>query len=150
MFNSGWIPDVLKETWITPVWKGSNKEEPSDYRPIAITNHLMKVLERIVRLQLVDFLTHSGVLDDEQHGGRAFRSTLSQLLDQNDWVVDQLGQGSNVDLLYLDFAKAFDLVDLSILVQKLHGASISGKALQWILSFLTNRQQRVRVENSLS
>ena len=55
-----------------------------------------------------------------------------------------------MDLLYLDFAKAFDLVDLSILVQKLHGASISGKALQWILSFLTNREQKVRVENSLS
>ena len=65
-------------------------------------------------------------------------------------MVDQLGQGSNVDLLYLDFAKAFDLVDLSILVQKLHGASISGSALQWILSFLSNRQQRVRVDNSIS
>ena len=127
-----------------------NKEEPSDYRPIAITNHLMKVLERVVRFQLVEFLTLTGVLDDEQHGGRAFRSTLSQLLDQNDWVVDQLGQGSNVDLLYLDFAKVFHLVDLSILVQKLHRASISGLALQWILSFLTNRQQKVRVENSLS
>ena len=110
----------------------------------------MKVLERVVRSQLVDFLTTNRVLDDEQHEGRAFRSTLSQLLDQNDWVVDQLGQGSNVDLLYLDFAKAFDLVDLSILVQKLHGASISGKALQWILSFLSNRQQRVRVDNSIS
>ena len=79
-----------------------------------------------------------------------FRSTLSQLLNQNNVVVDQLGQGSNVDLVYLDFAKAFDLVDLSILVQKLHAASIGGKALDWILSFLSNMQQRVRVENSLS
>ena len=41
-------------------------------------------------------------------------------------------------------------MDLSILVKKLHGASISGSALQWILSFLSNRQQRVRVENSIS
>ena len=56
-------------------------------------------------------------------------------MDQNDWVVDQLGQGSNVDLLYLDFAKAFNLVDLLILVEKLHTASIGGKALDWILSF---------------
>ena len=55
-----------------------------------------------------------------------------------------------MELLYLDFAKAFDLVDLSVLVQKLHKASIHGKALQWILSFLMWRTQRVRVENSLS
>ena len=76
----------------------------------------MKVLERVVRPQLVDFLTAKGVLDNEQHGGRALRSTLSQLLEQNDWVIESLGAGSNVDLLYLDFAKAFDLVDISILV----------------------------------
>ena len=149
MFYCGWIPDVMKETWITPVWKGSNKEEPSDYQPIAIMNHLIKVLEQIVRLQLVDYLTQNGLLDKEQHGGHAFRSTLIQLLDQNDWIVDQLGEGSNIDLQYLDFAKAFDLVDLSILVQKLNVASIGGKALDWILSFLSNRQKRVRVENSL-
>ena len=41
-------------------------------------------------------------------------------------------------------------MDLSILVEKLHAASIGGKALDWIISFLSNRQQRVRVENSLS
>ena len=150
MFDSGWIPDAMNETWITPVWKGTNKGNPSDYRPIAITNHLMEVLERVVRLEIVDFLTTNGVLDDQQHGGRALRSTVSQLLDQNNWIIDSLDEGSNVDLLYLDFSKAFDLVDLSILVQKLNSASITGKALEWIMSFLSNRQQRVRVENSLS
>ena len=93
-----------KIQWVTPVWKGSDKEDPKDYRPIAITNHLMKVIERVVRVQLVDYLTVTGFLDDEQHGGRAMRSTLSQLLDQNDWVVESLGTGSNVELLYLDFA----------------------------------------------
>ena len=82
----------------------------------------MKVLERIVRVQIVDFLTSNETLYNEQHGGRVFRFTLSQLLDQNDWIIDQLGDGSNVDLLYLDIAKAFDLVDLSISVQKLHKA----------------------------
>ena len=88
MFRSGDIPDGLKDTWITPVWKGTNKEEPSDYRPIAITSHVMKVIERMVRTQVVDFLTMNGTLDNEQHGGRAFRSTLSQLLTQNEWIID--------------------------------------------------------------
>ena len=98
LLSGGKIPESLKNTWVTPVWKGSDKEDPKDYRPIAITNHLMKVIERVVRVQLVDYLTTTGFLDDEQHGGRAMRSTLSQLLDQNDWVVESLGAGSNVEL----------------------------------------------------
>ena len=132
------------------MWKGTDKEDPKDYRPIAITNHLMKVLERVVRPQLVEFLTSNGVLDNEQHGGRALRSTLSQLLDQNDWVIESLGAGSNVDLLYLDLAKAFDLVDLSIMVTKLNKAGVGGKALAFLKSFLSGRSQKIRVGNSLS
>ena len=65
LFASGRIPDMLKGTWVTPVWKGTDKEDPKDYRPIAITNHLMKVLERVVRPQMVDFLKNNGVLGDE-------------------------------------------------------------------------------------
>ena len=107
----------------------------------------MKVLERVVRPQLVEYITSNGVLDD---GGRALRSTLSQLLDQNDWVIESLEAGSNVDLLYLDFAKAFDLVDLSIMVTKLNKAGVGGKALGFLKSFLSGRSQKIRVGNSLS
>ena len=78
----------------------------------------------------MDHLTLLGFLDDEQHGGRSLRYTLSQLLEQNDWVVDSLCSGSNVELLYLDFAKAFDLVDTSILLTKLKKFKVTGKILQ--------------------
>ena len=61
-----------------------------------------------------------------------------------------LCSGSNVELLYLDFAKAFDLVDISILLSKLKNFKITGKLLNWTKSFLKNRQQHVRVNNSLS
>ena len=98
----------------------------------------------------MDHLTLLGHLDNEQHGGRSFRSTLSQLLEQNDWVVDSLCSGSNVELLYLYFAKAFDLIDISILLTKLKKSNVTGKLLHWIRSFLMNRSQHVRVGNSLS
>ena len=55
-----------------------------------------------------------------------------------------------MDLLYLDFAKAFDLVDLSILVSKMNRAGVGGKALEFLISFLTDRSQRIRVGNSIS
>ena len=147
--EEGMIPDVLKTTWVTPIWKGKTKDDPSDYRPISITNHIMKVVERVVRKQLVDHLDMLGILDNQQHGARSFRSTISQLIEQNDWIIDSLCQGTNVELLYLDFAKAFDLVDQSILLQKLRRAKVSGKLLSWIRSFLINRKQCVRVFNSL-
>ena len=50
--EEGLIPEEMKSTWVTPIWKGKDKEDPSDYRPIAITNHIMKVIERIARRQI--------------------------------------------------------------------------------------------------
>ena len=148
--KKGDIPDSLKITWVTPIWKGKCKDDPADYRPISITNHIMKVVERVVRTQLVDHLDMLGILDHQQHGARLFRSTVSQLIDQNDWIFDSLCEGSNMELLYLDFAKAFDLVDKSLLLTKLRKAKITGNLLLWIRSFLNNRNQCVRVCNSLS
>ena len=57
MFEEGAILNLLKEIWVTPIWKGSIKEDPLDYSPISITNHLKKALEQVARKQLVDFLT---------------------------------------------------------------------------------------------
>ena len=58
------VPTSLKDTWTTPIWKGSDKEEPLDYRPIAITSHLVKVMERIVRKVLADHLIVNKWLDN--------------------------------------------------------------------------------------
>ena len=55
--EEGWVPDPLKGTWITPIWKGSDREDPSDYRPISITNHNLEVIERIIRKHILDFPT---------------------------------------------------------------------------------------------
>ena len=66
--ENGDIPDSLKITWVTPIWKGKCKDDPADYRPISITNHIMKVVERVVRRQLVDHLDMLGILDHQQHG----------------------------------------------------------------------------------
>ena len=63
---------------------------------------------------------------------------------------DNLGEGANVDLLYLDFSKAYDLVDLSILLLKLKNMGVGGNLLNWIKEFISNRTLKVRVEKGLS
>ena len=85
-----------------------------------------------------------------QHGFRGGRSCLSQLLSHYDKIIEILASGSNVDTIYLDFAKAFDKVDHGIVLKKLSLLGIRGKLLQWIKSFLSSRTQMVLVNGVLS
>ena len=58
--------------------------------------------------------------------------------------------GDQCNIVYLDFSKAFDLVDHGVLLKKMADKGIRGKLLEWVLQFLVNRKQKVRVNNSLS
>ena len=93
------------------------------------------------------------ILPDGQHGPRARRSTLTQLLSYWDSIIDDLEEGSvGVDAVYLDFSKAFDKVETGVLLHKLKAGLILGKVGVWLASFLDSsaRQQAVRVEGTIS
>ena len=60
------IPKILRSVWVTPIWKKSDREDPSDYRPISITNYILKVIERVIRKQMADYLGDK--ITDDQHG----------------------------------------------------------------------------------
>ena len=130
--DMGYIPDILKPVWVTPIWKGVDREETANYCPISIINHVLKVIERIVRQQIANFLSHNQRLSEDQHGARSGRSTVTQLLDKHHFVLDIQLEGKNVDCIYLDFAKAYDLVDLSVLLMKIKQMGIQGNLLKWI------------------
>ena len=122
----------------------------SNYRPIALTSHLNKVFEKAVRNFMVRYLEHNDMFNNSQHGFRQKRSCLSQLLSHFDKIITRLESNQNVDVIYLDFAKAFDKVDHTILLQKLELLGANGKLHTWIKSFLLNRSQRVMVNGHLS
>jgi len=65
-------------------------------------------------------------------------------------VISTLEQGANVDVIYLDFVKAFDKLDFNITLQKLKNLGIDGKIGKWLHSFLVNRQQSVVVNGEKS
>ena len=90
------------------------------------------------------------LFNKNQHGFRAGRSCVSQLLEHQMKILSYLEEGKEVDVVYLDFAKAFDKVDYGVLLQKLKYVGISGSLLRWINSFLTGCKQRVCVEGVLS
>ena len=85
-------------------------------------------------------------MDDSQHGSRAGRSTLSQLLEHQDEILKELEEGNNVDAVYLDFSKAFDKCDHGILLHKIKKLGIKGKLGKWLQNFLNGRKQAVIVD----
>ena len=148
--TEGSIPRILKVGWITPIWKGEDREDPINYRPISLTSHLGKIIVRVIRIKITEHLVDNNLLEDSQHGSRSGRGTLTQLLNQHDILVEKLSHRKNVDLAYLDFSKAFDFVDHSILLQKVKKKGIRGRLLNWLREFLTDRVQCVRVGQVLS
>ena len=111
---------------------------------------ICKVYERIIRKQVFSFLCDKNCLNDTQQGFRSGRSCLSALLDVYDDVMHMLNGDSIVDMVYLDFAKAFDKVDHGILLHKVKDLGITGKLGQWFYHFLTNRKHFVRLPGGLS
>ena len=90
------------------------------------------------------------LFNPSQHGFRAGRSCLSQLLSHYEHILQLMEDGHEVDVIYLDFAKAFDKVDFDILLKKLHSLGVRGSLGRWIHSFLTGRTQTINVNGHRS
>ena len=146
----GVTPDDLKAAHIIHIFKSGHQGLASNYRPIALTSHLIKIFEKIVRNAMVKYMDENNLFNDSQHGFRQGRSCLSQLLTQFERILSRLEAKQNVDVIYLDFSKAFDKVDHQIILEKLRLMGVKGKLLLWIKSFLFNRTQRVMVNGFLS
>ena len=99
--------------------KGGSRAHPAQYRPVALTSHIVKVFERVVRRALISHLELRNLLPEGQHGFRKHRSTLTQLMSHWDQVVDLLEEGKTVDVIYTDFAKAFDTCETNVLLHTL-------------------------------
>ena len=148
--ETGQIPAICKSAIITPVHKGNSRAIPKNYRPIALTSHLIKVFEKVLRKHIVNFMTTNTLFNKSQHGFRSGRSCLSQLLNHFDKITTELEKGNGVDVIYLDFAKAFDKLDHNVTLHKLAALGIKGRIGCWISTFLTNRTQTVVINGKKS
>ena len=146
--ESGIIPECLKRAAIVPIYKSGDKSLPSNYRPISLTPIIMKIFERVIRKQVTQFLTERGYLNSSQHGFREGRSCLSALLSvYDDLMLMFIESSCSVDMMYLDFSKAFDKV---VLLHKLRDMGIAGNLCIWFHSFLSNRYHFVRLPGGSS
>ena len=149
--DTGILPSHYLKAYIKPIKKSKKpRSEPSSYCPVSLTSGLSKVFEHVLKPQLQSYLEDNDILSKTQHGFRPMRSCISQLLNHYNTVIEDLEQGKTTDVVYLDFAKAFDSVDIFILSQEMKKIGISGKAGVWIYNFLSGRNQQILADNQLS
>ena len=148
--DTGIVPKIWKTAYVSPIYKKGKKSEPLNYRPISLTSVPCKVMERVLRENIMDHLESNNLLSSHQHGFRSNRSCLTQLLEYFLEIHEIIDERDPVDAIYLDCQKAFDTVPLKRLLVKLEAYGITGKILNWIKSFLLGRTQRVVVKGEMS
>jgi hypothetical protein len=149
-FNSGFIPPEWKVARIVPVHKMGRKDIVSNYRPISMLCSPDKLMETIVSDPLCEYLFANRLISAEQHGFRPKRSTVAQLIETvNDWTF-ALDCGQNIDVLYVDIAKAFDTVSHVKLLSKISSYGVDGHLYRWMTEYLSNCWQYVSIDGCSS
>ena len=142
--SNGIFPADFKKANVTHIFKGGDKSDPNNYRPISILPTVSKIFERHVANQLKNFLEKTGVLYSHQSGFREKHSCQKALIHLiNTWLRD-IDKGNVIGSVFLDFRKAFDLVDHEILLHKLKMYHFSDNSCKLFGSYLKDRFQMVK------
>ena len=107
-------------------------------------------MESVAKDSILNHLRVNELITNSQYGFLSRRSTTTQLLKCCNLWSKSLADRHQVDIVYLDFAKAFDSVVHSKLLMKINSYGISGQLFDWLKSFLTDRKQIVRIGNAFS
>ena len=141
--NNGTLPPDWKCANVTPIHKKGARNLACNYRPVSLTSIFSKLMESIIKDHVLNHLSTNNLLSPHQFGFIPGRSCSTQLLLLLDYLTSHLDNGYSIDVIYLDFQKAFDTVPHRRLLQKLISFGIHGNVLKWIESFLSNRRQQV-------
>jgi exonuclease III len=146
-FDLAFMPPIWLMAYITPIFKKGDRSNPKNYRPIALTCSICKIMESIIKNVMLTQLQSHGVITKHQHAFLSRHSTATNLLEStHDWAVS-MSHRKSVDVIYVDFSRAFDSIVHRKLMYKLTACGIGGSLLKWIETFLSGRSQCVVLEN---
>ncbi|KAK4830744.1 hypothetical protein QYF61_013194 [Mycteria americana] len=133
-----------------PIYKKGRKEDSENYRPGSLTSVPGKLMEQIILSAIKGHVEDNQGIKPSQHGFRKGRSCLTNLISFYDKVTRLMDEGKAVDIVYLDFSKAFDMVSHSILLEKLAAHGLEMCTLSWVKNWLDGQAQRVVVNGVYS
>jgi endonuclease/exonuclease/phosphatase (EEP) superfamily protein YafD len=148
--REGVFPDSLKISKIIPIFKGGDAGHVKNYRPISLLSVVSKVFEKIVKTRLINRLVDSGILDKYQYGFRSKSNTETALFDLMNLIQSHTQQRRKVGLTFYDLQKAFDTVNIQILMKKISKIVHSNNAQNWFQTYLSGRQQFVCIDGAHS
>ncbi|KAG7313027.1 hypothetical protein JYU34_000107 [Plutella xylostella] len=148
--TKGIFPTNLKQSIITPVFKGGDKADVNDYRPISVLPTISKILEKIINKRLINYLDKFNIISKSQYGFRQGKSTEDAVAALSSLIVNKLDNGLKCLTVFLDLKKAFDTVSIPILLKKLEQIGIRGVPLNLLTSYLTDRKQSVKIGQYVS
>ena len=149
-FTLSTFPLPWKKAEIVPILKSGDSEEPANTRPISLLLILSKVCERAVHSQFTNFLDSNNVIHHLQSGNRKLHSTESALLHFTDELLNNMDQKKISVVVLLDMSKAFDSIRHDLMLRKLRKSGVSEPACAWFESYLSQRQQVVKFQNTVS
>ena len=144
------FPDDLRMANVTPAFKGGDRDDLGNHRPISVLPTVARIFEKLVYDQMYAYFLNNDLLGDRQFGFRSLHFTALALSKvTNTWLLN-LDSGRISSVVLLDIQKAFDTVDHQILLDKLRCYGVSGDQLVFFASYLSNRQQCCNVNGKLS
>ena len=151
LWEEGSFPNSWREAVVIPIPKpGKNHTDPSAYRPIALTNCICKLMEKMVNKRLVWWLEKNNKLSKYQCGFRKNRSTLDQLVRLETFIRNAFINKEHVVAVFFDLEKAFDTTWKYGILKDLYSLGLRGNLPTFIKNFLSNRSFQVKVGSELS
>ena len=144
--DTGEVPQEWRGANVVQIFKKGDRHQPSNYRPASLTSVVYKVLEHMVHSSIMSHFDKYDILCDSQHGFRKRRSCETQLIETIDDIARHISYGNQVDVILLDFEKAFDKVSHLRLLYKLDFYRVRGNINNWIKVSLRDRKQQVVLE----
>ncbi|KAK4815922.1 LOW QUALITY PROTEIN: hypothetical protein QYF61_010179 [Mycteria americana] len=153
IYQQSWLTGEVPADWrlanVTPIFKKGQKEDLGNYRPVSLTSVPGKLMEQIILSAITRHVEDNQGVKPSQHGFRKGRSCLTNLISFYDKVTHLMDERKSVDVVYLDFSKAFDTVSHSFLLEKLAAQGLDGYSLCWVKNWLEGWAQRGGGEWSL-
>lgn len=144
---SGIFPEKFKTARVIPIFKKGNVEDVKCYRPVSLLPVFSKILEKVVFNQFSNYLETNELLDNQQHGFRSNKSTITAGVDFIESIINSVDKGEKVIGIFLDLTRAFDSVAHDNLVNVLYTLGVDNTELAWFKSYLSERKQFVEINH---
>ena len=132
---------MWKHATVVPIYKSGDKTSPANFRTVSVLNVISKLAEKVVNLQILNYLSTKNILTPTQFAYRPGHSTEDAALSLASSIAHNTDRGMVTSVTSLDLSKAFDCVERGTLMSKLGWYGIS---THWLESYFADRTQTVK------